>query len=181
MNYSLIRLDKLIEIIGENEVQNILNQYKCTKDKDVESFLKTKAIPQSKSDISKTYLAFSEDRSLIGYFTIAIKCLTIPKQTLGSTISNNFYKSMNAHDGIVQAYLIGQLSRSDNSEKGVGVKLLDYALSQLNQYREGVGCRVVRIDCHKELIPYYSNLRFRLVKKDSKSDLYQMILILKKD
>ena len=95
-----------------------------------------------------------------------------------SSVTRDFYRLLNARNGTMQAFAIGQLSRSDGSVKGIGKTILQYALDKLNLLRANIGCKAVRIDCHDELIPYYEENGFHFVKTDSETGLCQMVSIL---
>lgn len=126
-------------------------------------------------DLSRTYLAIAKDDvRILGYITLSIKCMRVPDENL---LSGKTRKSMNidSRTNIVQSYLIGQLSRSANAPKGLGSYLLDVAFEKLNQARGIVGCRVVRLDCHDELIDYYKDHGFRLITTNDDRSLNQMM------
>lgn len=79
---------------------------------------------------------------------------------------------------MAQSFLIGQLSRAKNAPRGFGSFLLDLAFKMLNQARDIVGCRIVRVDCHDPLIQYYEAHGFRLMTKNDEDDLNQMASLL---
>lgn len=145
----------------------------------MESYLKEKAFHHSKHDISKTYLAVDDNFNILGYHTLAIKCIAVPEPGPETEVTRTFYRNLNIHEGVVQAFLIGQLSRSDSSFKGLGAELLEIALASLNGIRAKLGCNAVRLDCHENMVPYYRDKGFRYVKKDLHTGLCQMIAILK--
>ena len=63
---------------GEPMLERVLSGFSCPKNPDVERFLKKSAIEFTKKSQSVTYLVFSfENKLLVGYFTLAIKLLTI--------------------------------------------------------------------------------------------------------
>ena len=49
------------------------------------------------------------------------------------------------------------------------------AFEKLNQAREIGGCKVVRLDCHDELIEYYKAHGFRLITTNDDRSLNQMM------
>ena len=49
------------------------------------------------------------------------------------------------------------------------------AFDKLNQAKSIVGCRIVRLDCHDELIPYYTSHGFKLITKSDDGRLNQMM------
>lgn len=173
--FKILSLSEMIESYGQDVVYSILQSFRSVYDSATESFLKEKAVDMEIRDLSRTYLAFSkEDESILGYITISIKCMRVPDENL---LSGKTKKGMNidSRTNIVQSFLIGQLSRSVNAPKGLGGDLLDIAFDKLNQAKRIVGCRIVRLDCHDELIPYYMSHGFKLITKNDDRSLNQMI------
>lgn len=169
----------MIEAYGQRIVSDILESYKSVHDSATESFLKEKAIDMEIRDLSRTYLAVSKkDVRVLGYITISIKCMRIPDENL---LSGKIRKSMNidSKTSIVQSFLIGQLSRSAEAPKGLGSYLLDVAFEKLNRARELVGCRIVRLDCHDELVSYYTSHGFKLITKNDDRSLNQMMTVIR--
>ncbi|MBQ8644560.1 MAG: hypothetical protein IJ469_07885 [Candidatus Methanomethylophilaceae archaeon] len=116
----------------------------------------------------------SNGDKIIGYFTIGIKCLQVPDN---APITNSMKKKMNI-DGrskVAQSYLIGQLGRDDDSPKGYGGRLLTEAFHRLHGANTIVGCRMVRVDCSDDLIPYYNRHGFHFILKNEDMNLNQMI------
>ncbi|MCQ2071017.1 MAG: hypothetical protein MJZ68_07790 [archaeon] len=179
MNYSIIRLDNYLDLAGRTGFYCNVSEYVCSKDPDVEIYLKEKALHHTNHDVSKTFLAVDEHLTIYGYYTLAIKCLAAPEPTPGAEVSRTFYHNLNAHDGVVQAFLIGQLSRADYSPKGLGAELLKEALKDLNTHRADLGCNAVRVDCHENMLGYYRDKGFRLMKKDPTTGLCHMVALLK--
>ena len=61
---------------GEPALAEMLSGFSCSKNPDVERFLKKSAIEFTKKNQSITYLVFSKDNGeLLGYFTITLKPL----------------------------------------------------------------------------------------------------------
>lgn len=174
-DFTILSLTEMVKTYGRESTSRILDSFRSIHDSSTESFLRTKAIEMEMRDLSRTYLAVSEDEVMIfGYITIGIKCMRVPEENL---LSRKTKKSMNidCRTNIVQSYLIGQLSRSADAPKGLGSYLLDIAFEKLNKTRELVGCRIVRLDCHDELIPYYRSHGFKLITKNDDRSLNQMI------
>jgi len=73
--YSVIRLKRLVALLGESAAGSLLSSFSCPKNEDIEGFLKHQAIPFSKQNIANTYLVFAEavsgGFSLVGYFSLA--------------------------------------------------------------------------------------------------------------
>lgn len=165
----------MIETFGIDEVIDTLSTFRSVRDSATESFLKEKAIDMEIRDVSRTYLAVSdEEMNILGYITISIKCLMVPNK---NELTGKMRKSMNidTKKNIVQSYLIGQLSRSADSPKGLGKDLLDMAFDILSQAKDLVGCRMVRLDCHDEMVGYYSDYGFRLITRNENRTINQMM------
>ena len=71
---------------GEEELKELLSEFSCSKNADVERFLKEQAIEFTKKNQSVTYLVFhSQDASLVGYFTLAIKPICVSAEKFSNT------------------------------------------------------------------------------------------------
>lgn len=80
--YKKIVLRDMIEQLGEDKVKDILSNFSCPQNPDVENFIRHKAIEFSKQNIATTHLIFTSVKNeirLIGYFTLTIKNFYIAK------------------------------------------------------------------------------------------------------
>ena len=158
--YAILSLSELIKRFGEDSVYDTLSTFEPVHESATKVFLREKAIDMEKRDLSRTYLAISKpDGRVIGYITLSIKCMAVPRENL---LSGKTLKGMNIESstGVAQSYLLGQLS---------------LAFDKLGQAKGIVGCRMVRLDCHDELIPYYTDHGFRLITKNGSGSLNQMM------
>ena len=171
-------LGNLIDCLGKDTVLKILSTFKSRTESDTESFLRDKAIEMEMRDVSRTYIGLSSDGlTVLGYITVSIKCLRVPERNM---LSGKTLKQMNidGKTGIAQSYLIGQLSRSKGAPSGFGGVLMDVAFERLRVAKKNVGCRLVRLDCHEELVPYYQKYGFKRVSVNEKGLLNQMMLVI---
>ena len=62
IDYKVISLRTLLDNLGENDTKldNILKRFSCQNEKDLETFLHSKAIIYEKSNIGKTFLLVDE-------------------------------------------------------------------------------------------------------------------------
>ena len=85
-------------------------------------------------------------------------------------------------NNVAQSYLLGQLGRADYSYKGMGADLLEGAIEIIKRADELAGCRVIRVDCLDELIPYYEQHGFRYLcvtdQTEDKPPINQMVQII---
>ncbi|MDY5678728.1 MAG: hypothetical protein SPF21_02095, partial [Candidatus Methanomethylophilaceae archaeon] len=176
-DFEFLSLSYLLQTYGEDVIQEGLRFFTCKRDHDREDYLHNKAIMMEKKSISRTYLALTSGGSILGYFSIGMKCMRIPDNT---SISNTTRKRMNIDEetGVAQSYLLGQLGRDDQSPKGFGKELLSEALRRLMDANRIVGCRMVRLDCTDELIPYYESNGFVKVSKNERENLNQMVILI---
>ena len=63
--------------IGETELAQLLSDFSCPINLDVERFLKRSTIEFTKKNQSVTYNVFSNDAVKVGYFSITIKPITV--------------------------------------------------------------------------------------------------------
>ncbi len=78
------------EELGEDDLRQVLSEFSCEKNPDVERFAKEQSIEFAKKQQSVTYLVFStEDAELVGYFAITIKPITVNAESFSNTIKKN--------------------------------------------------------------------------------------------
>lgn len=185
----LISLEKFLEMASQELIQEVISDFYCAKDPDIEKFLKNenKAILYEKKSKSRTYFIFDEEGlengqfAILAYFTIAMQTLKIPNGTAASQIRK--LDGLYAKRGIesiteIPSFLIGQLAKNDKYSAEIsGSRILDYALSVIYKAQEIVGGRVVFIECQDipQLIDFYSRNEFRCFRKDPEDGLVQMI------
>lgn len=177
--YYVINLDDFIEVLGEVDVKERLLEYSCEKNKDVEYFLRNKAIEFSKQGLSKTYLVFTSYKGievLVGYFTISVKTLIVSKKALSNSLRTRIRKfaQVDKDNYILSANLIAQLGKNDFNDYGkliTGDELLSLAMDFVNKIKSLVGLKVVYLECEDKtkLIDFYKEngfVEFNRRKKD---------------
>ena len=175
MTLEIYRLQKLIREMDKDKLSAMLSEFRCSRNRDSEYFLKKIALRHEARDISRTYLVIDPaDGKIKGYITLALKCLSLQDNEFDRSVAD----SMNLRDGIAQAYLIGQLARSDDAVPGLGKEMLRHALETFSEGKEMFGCRTVRLDCKDELIRYYGSCGFRHIRKNHEKDLNQMVIFI---
>ena len=74
-------------------LDRVLSGFSCPKNPDVERFLKKSAVGFAKKNQSFTYLVFSvESKELLGYFTLAIKPLTVRGEMVSNTMKRKLLR-----------------------------------------------------------------------------------------
>ncbi len=173
----MMSLSELIHAYGESTIRDIIQGYVSAHEEEnpeVSIYLREKAISMEKRDLSRTYISLTENLEIMGFVTLGIKCMTVPDDNL---LSNSAQRRMNIEfeTHVSQAFLLGQLSRSEVSAPGQGREFMAFALEMLGEAKRIVGCRVVRLDCKDDLTEYYEGLGFNLVGKNEDKGLNQMI------
>jgi len=176
MTVQTYSLQHLITTQGVEKTSSLLSTFKCSADKELETFLKKVALKYEFKDISRTYVAVdTENNEIKGYFTLAMKCLAVDD---ARSVPDDIYEAMNVNRNIAQAYLIGQLARADGTEKGFGKAMIVHALQIFAKGKDMFGCHLVRLDCKDELVYYYGSCGFTNIGKNRDGTLNQMVQII---
>lgn len=170
--YSQIKLIDLLEKKGEPFVKEMLSSFSCPLNQDIEDYLHKKAVIMAQKNISPTYLVFTTQLGkpvLIGYYTIALKTLTIRcgkitrRQRDKIKRFGSYDENQNAYQ--IPAYLIAQLGKnfSNGYDKLItGDELLKMACDRVKESQNLVGGKVVYLECEDKprLITFYENNGF---------------------
>lgn len=157
MGYKVINLKDIYNVLGEQKTKEILKDYKCELNQDVEYFLKEKAVEFSRQDISRTYIVMSkykENDVIVGYFAITNKITNIKKVKLSETKRKRLLKFA-VYDKESKSYnialpLIGQLGKNYNNDYNTLIKgdiLLKLACDKIKEAQELLGGRFVFLEC----------------------------------
>ena len=172
--YSVINIRKYLESdnpkLGEDDLVQILSEFSCERNSDVEKFLKNSAIEFTKKNQSVTYLVFSvEDGELLGYFTIALKPLTVRGETVSNTVKRKLLRISELDEETqtytMSAYLIAQLGKNfaNGADKRItGEELLEAAWNKIEEIQYRVGGVVTFLEANNEdkLLDFYKDNRF---------------------
>ena len=183
-------LDNHSEVAGEQILINLFSGFSCPLNPNVEKFLKENAIHFTKKNQSVTYLVFSEKTAtLVGYFTLAIKPITVNSKVLSNTIRKKLLRvgKINAdkQELYLSAYLIAQLGKN-YSEKATtqitGKQLLEIAITEVKklQYRAGGVAVFLESENNPKLRQFYieeNEFKEFGIRKDEET-LVQMLKIL---
>ena len=111
---------------GEPELVRTISEFSCPQNPDVANFLKKNAVEFTKKSQSVTYLVFSvESKELLGYFTLALKPLSVRGETVSKTTKRKLLRISELDEKsdtyTMSAYLIAQLGK--NYTKGANNKI----------------------------------------------------------
>ncbi len=155
---------------GEPMLARVLSGFSCPKNPDVERFLKKSAVEFTKKSQSVTYLVFSvESKELLGYFTLALKPLTVRGETVSNTTKSKLLRISELDESSdtynMSAYLIAQLGKNytDGANMRItGKELVELAWTVIEDAQYMLGGMVVFLEAENEekLLSFYRNNRF---------------------
>ena len=158
------------EEAGEPALVELLSGFSSPKNKDVERFLKKSAIEFTKKNHSVTYLVVSaEDVRLLGYFTLALKPLTVRGETVSNTMKRKLLRISELDEKsdtyTMSAYLIAQLGKHFSESGGTeitGAELLKLAWDKIKeiQYLGGGVVTFLEAENEERLLSFYRDNRF---------------------
>ena len=102
--------------LGESRLLQVLSGFSCLRNPDVERFLKKSSVEFTKKNQSVTYLVFDiSSMVLVGYFTLALKPLTVRGETVSNTVKKKLLRvsewDKKSDTYTMSAYLIAQLGK----------------------------------------------------------------------
>ena len=158
------------EEAGEPALVELLSGFSSPKNKDVERFLKKSAIEFTKKNQSVTYLVVSaEDVRLLGYFTLALKPLTVRGVTVSNTMKRKLLRISELDEKsdtyTMSAYLIAQLGKNFSESGGTeitGAELLKLTWDKIKeiQYLGGGVVTFLEAENEEKLLSFYRDNRF---------------------
>ena len=157
--------------IGEERFNDLLSDFSCPKNPDVEYFLSHNAIEFTKKDQSITFLVFdAEDASLVGYFSLAIKPISIRASNINKTMAKKLSR-VSILDEETQAYttaayLIAQLGKNYSLPRNKQISgniLLRFALETISSLNYSVGGIIEFLECEDNdfLLSFYKQNHFK--------------------
>ena len=177
--------------LGEKELKELFAEFFCYKNKDVEQFLKEQSIEFTKKNQSVTYILFAKKTgSLLGYFTLAIKPISLKAEQFSNTAKRKIAR-VSQYDEInktytLAAYLIAQLGKNfanSVNENISGTQLLQSAnrnnkRDTKNDRRNG---RILETENSEQLLDFYEKKnqfkRFDIRESSTKKDLNYIQLL----
>lgn len=155
---------------GEPMLARVLSGFSCPKNPDVEHFLKKSAVEFTKKSQSVTYLVFSvESKELLGYFTLALKSLTVRGETVSNTMKRKLLRiselDVESDTYTMSAYLIAQLGKNytnGRNNKITGKELIELAWTVIEDAKYMLGGMVTFLEAENEekLLTFYHNNHF---------------------
>lgn len=193
-DYKIQRLSELLAIEnGERYFNAVVETFK-SPNKDVEHFLKAKAVQATKLNTATTYLVYIErsaiEIDLVGYFSLAIKMLTLKKSSLSKSsqriISRFGYYDDDSESYKIPAILVAQFGKnfSEASVSISGSDLMAITLHQVKNALSFLSGKTVFLESEKKekLIDFYTENRFTVLDNEvlskNKKELMQLYKLL---
>lgn len=174
-----MNLNDVIDQLGEDVTKTILSSFSCPLNKDIENFIKYKAIEFSKRTTAKTHLVFwqTDDEKymeFVGYYTITYKVITVGRSALSNTEAKKL-KNQGVYDESKQEYsvsapLIAQLGKNYTNGNDTlidGADLLHLAVNKIRKIQKEIGGRFMYLECEdkEKLLDFYTKHNFKIFGK----------------
>ena len=173
--YSVINIRRYLNSdnpkLGESRLLQVLSGFSCLRNPDVERFLKKSSVEFTKKNQSVTYLVFDiSSMVLVGYFTLALKPLTVRGETVSNTVKKKLLRvsewDEKSDTYTMSAYLIAQLGKNFTNgadKKITGEELLALAWDKIKeiQYLGGGVETFLEAENEEKLLSFYRDNRFR--------------------
>jgi hypothetical protein len=164
----------------------MIDEFSCVKDADVESFFRGQSIRYERDGLSRTYLYVTEEKDsphIAAFFSVAITSTEFPgvtKSRKAKILGGKPGRDTKDHFGGI---LVAQLGRSDafGTDDINGEELILAAEKIIERGRYYLGGKVVYVDCRAPLITFYEQNGYALVKsKTYPNGYYKMFKSLPK-
>lgn len=165
-DYMSVNILDLIKIIGEDNVNQLLSDFLCPKNPEIENFIRKNALDFAKRKISVTHLILNRNDNLDAIFVLTHKAVKIRDAALSSTLKRKIkrYAQFDETTGsyMVSAFLIAQLGKNYKERETGSVQgndLMDSAMSVLSTVQHEIGGGVVYLECEDkpQLLSFYQN------------------------
>ena len=167
-----IQLTELISQLGMSAVDKLLADFCCELDSDVECFIRKKAIPFEKNDLSRTYMIFWVDESgeeyeILAYYSLASKsfCLDGLSKGVQKRIRGGGQQPSQKVNA-VSCILIGQIGRNSKSSAYFPSEALFREIFvSIRAINSAIGTRIFYLECKDipKLKAIYESKGFQLL------------------
>lgn len=169
--YKIVNLLDLLDAVGEVQVRQLLTEFSCPKNLEIELFVRKNALDFSRRKMSITYLVTDDAMNIAAIFALTHKAVEISNEGLSSTARKKIQRYAQLDDNnnsyMVSAFLIAQFGKNYQQMSDLqGNQLMEYVFEVLEQVQRQVGGGVVYLECEdkKPLLNFYNNEsnRFRV-------------------
>ena len=176
-DYFITNIDELLNNSTEQDLQTFLLTYENNLNKDIDKFLKHKAINFSKQGLAKTYLVIvlcNDNPIIVGYFSLANKGFYV--NTTEKTLSNKMrsklsrfvYTEKGIQQALVPAPLIAQIGKNTlYPDLILGDDLIALACNKVKEAQNIISGKFVYLECedNPKLLQFYQRNNFTVFKQ----------------
>lgn len=169
--YKIVNLLDLLDAVGEAQVRQLLTEFSCPKNLEIELFVRKNALDFSRRKMSITYLVTDDAMNVAAIFALTHKAVEISNEGLSSTVRKKIQRYAQLDDSnnsyMVSAFLIAQFGKNYQQMSDLqGNQMMEYVFEVLEQVQRQVGGGVVYLECEDKepLLKFYNNEsnRFRV-------------------
>lgn len=153
-----IDFDNDVKIVKLTSIHKVDNGFECKKP-DYTEYYKVHAFNDMMYGIGKTWLCTYKSDTVIGFISVAMSHM---KPERHESLMGKGY-------GNIPALLIGHLAtRKDYEKKGVGTRLIAWAIKEAVNISDRVGCRIVMLspENDQEVLDFYKKRGFTYVPRE---------------
>ena len=134
--------------------------------------LQTEALEDQKQKRGTTWVWVYDDSVTLGYVTLSMYSIDRKDILKSQDAVGQFpYRS-------IPALLIGQLATNEEYERnGIGSSMAWWSIGMALNLSETVGCRLVALHPHKDVIDWYKNLEFKIINKEDRQDIMYLDIL----
>ena len=187
--YKTVCLNDLIYKLklSNDDIQKILAEFSCPLNKDVEYFLKLKAIEFEKVNLARTYLVYAinnNDSKLCGIYSLASGHLVLDSK-ISRAQKKKFFGTTYSFGSHINTHLICQLSKNYHNNYNQlisGTSLIELAFHRIKEKNKYSPSPIIHIDCKNEskLRNFYESVGFSYFGKNQDKDLLIYLMPTKK-
>lgn len=164
--YKVFNILDMVEAIGETNLKELLSDFYCPKNEEIQQFVRAKAYDFARKKLSVTYLVVNEDNYITAIFTLAHKAVEIGNASLSNSKRKKIsrYAVLDSGTGsyTVSAFLIAQFGKNyalDADKRISGNELMDLTFKVLEKIQHEIGGGVVFLECEDkpQLLGFYQN------------------------
>lgn len=147
----------------------LLNDFLCPKNKDVEEFLKKKAVDFELKSLARTYLILDDEGNILAYFSLSFKEIQINTEKLSNSQVQKLttFKRNENNISKLKVFLIGQIGKNYIENNKINLKfILNEVFSIIYEIKSKIGGRIVILECENndKLLNLYQDNGFSVIE-----------------
>lgn len=155
-------------------LNKIISNFSCEYNREIETFLKKDSVEFAKKKTAMTFLIFDDNIKLLGYFTLALKSVSISTNAISINTSKwlkQYVKPDDKNNFNVPLYLIAQFGKNYCNKTTCGKDLFVEAEKIIYNVQKSVGGIILMAEWTEKdiLLDFYIN-KFNYVKYSERTD-----------